>query len=393
MAFLEFLRPRLRIFLSADIVGSTAYKQKVGSTPPRDGKRRAEAEDKPGEHFDNSRPAWLTPLAKFYRAIDREYLRLWHVYANTTAKQIDWPTGLPPELWKGNGDEVIYTKELSDHREAFVCVYLWTQSLRNFRQDLRKGFPTLDVKATAWISGFPLMNTEVIFNRKREEPVDPLDNGDDVFYNYYLLERFYGKNKKQSANLIRDFIGPSLDTGFRLCSHSTSRKFVISIDLALILASTSPPEKQFPDPILWRYDGRHPFRGVLGGNPYPIFWIDLLHDDELLKQEDKFNGPIELPKEGIARFCEKFIESNEDFLIRPFIVGDKTGNFSKIPDHLDEKLQDMNKNWPARKQREIIAVNSLLGKGEPPPKVESISSDEISEFKISTQDNRKSPQQ
>ena len=383
MGFLPFLSPRLRLFLSADIVGSTAYKQQLASSPTRkEMDRVATQPEKLGGHFDSSMPSWLTPIANFYRAIDRNYAAAWHQYV-AHAQSIKWPTGPAPGLWKGNGDEVIYAKELHDYREAFAGVYLWIQAVHQYRRVLRKQFPSLDVKATAWLSGFPLMNTEVIFYRQRPA-IDEMDSGDDVFYNYYLLEQYYAPDGNSDQMTI-DYIGPSIDTGFRLSSYSTPRKFVISIDLMYMLSCAPRPPGYFSDGLVYRYDGRHQFRGVLGGNPYPVFWIDMLHNDDLLKEEDKLNGPNSPDKDHINGFCEKFIESQEGYIIKPFIITDGDGRFSKVPDQLLEKLRRLSEDWPKRKERHEIEVRSLKGEEAPARKLAAAPDDAaIAKFTVTS---------
>src|SRR5512140_1809600 len=75
--FPEGLKPRLRLFLSVDLVGSTSYKQ--------------------------SRQSWSPEILSFYRNFD------YALQAQYRAFSEGHKTALPaPEFWKSNGDELLY---------------------------------------------------------------------------------------------------------------------------------------------------------------------------------------------------------------------------------------------------------------------------------------------
>jgi len=226
-----------------------------------------------------------------------------------------------------------------------------------------------------------IRNSEVII-RNQVGTVDPYDSGDDVFYNFYLLEKYYEGDENDKRGLTRDFVGPSIDTGFRLGTLSTPRKFTISLDLALLLVSVTPSVSIF-SPLYVRYDGRQPLKGVLGGRPYPIFWVDMLHDDVVLDAEDKLAGPKTLSEEHIRHFCEKFLAEHEDYMIRPFIYENIDPNFGVIPQIYRDRLRKLSDDWPnakTHKEIEIKAIANEAGPAPDPAKVEREAS--IPDFKV-----------
>lgn len=91
----------LRLFLSVDLVGSTAFKQSHQTA--------FKAEDK--SPLNISEP-WFGPIAQFYREIERLFAREWQTYVDVLSKRVGWPTGPAPQLWKSAGDELLYVKEL-----------------------------------------------------------------------------------------------------------------------------------------------------------------------------------------------------------------------------------------------------------------------------------------
>lgn len=277
----DFLRPRLRLFLSADLVGSTSFKQS-GSLPV--------AKPAPDASLLKLGAQWFDPIAQFYAQVERLFSEEWRAYVDEVVPVCHWPAPQAlPELWKANGDELIYVLEITQVGDAYAAVLAWIRTLRRYRESLLKGYPTLDIKAAAWTAGFPLGNVEVVFRRKvgdRRDNDDPEERyGFDQarLVHYLRLERWHDEERRSgfggATGLVKDYIGPSMDLGFRIAAKATPRKFAVTADLALIMAHASPPTSHFTDklsrpffcPAPLHYDGGVDLKGVLGGNPYPFF--------------------------------------------------------------------------------------------------------------------------
>lgn len=123
----------LRLFLSVDIVGSTAFKQAA-----RD---RSAAKSSDGGDIPPAEP-WFSPIAQFYRGMEQTFSREWKLCVERSTT-VNWPTGEPPELWKSVGDELIYTKLLADHREALTTLNAWMKSVSSYRKRLKEQFKSL----------------------------------------------------------------------------------------------------------------------------------------------------------------------------------------------------------------------------------------------------------
>ncbi|NQV29121.1 MAG: hypothetical protein HQ518_32615 [Rhodopirellula sp.] len=166
----------LRLFCSADIVGSTAFK---------------------AQNSPSKRPEWASTFSEFFRffpqAVDAAYERLPGGFHKPSAAM---------QAWKFVGDEILFSVAIANHKEGASHVWAFKSAISSFPelQWKPKGIP-LDLKATGWIAGFP------VSNRKVEIP-----GSDGV-----------------------DYIGPSVDLGFRLAKFSTPRKFVVSGSLALLV--------------------------------------------------------------------------------------------------------------------------------------------------------------
>ena len=105
------LSSRLRLFLSVDMVGSTAFKQTNQPSFEAEGGKEID--------LDAGQP-WFSPIAQFYREIERLFAKEWDLYTTVVAPKFGWPSGEAPQLWKSAGDELLYAKILTDHREALA---------------------------------------------------------------------------------------------------------------------------------------------------------------------------------------------------------------------------------------------------------------------------------
>lgn len=355
----DFLRPKLRIFLSADLVGSTNFKQ-YPRFPITD----------PEQFWENSPliPSWLSPIADFYSSFAQIFRSRWTELKARVTTDYKIKITSDPVLWKANGDELLYHKDVHNRQELFVCVLAWKDAVQEYREKLRKLGP-LDLKATAWTAGFPITNVEIAFEPNLS--IDPKNQfpDDPRLQQFYLLSTFY-KNKENS-NLLLDFLGPSMDTGFRLATRATPRKMILSVDLAYLLSTTHLPDQTDHSAYLkWfkiRYDGRFELKGVLGGKPYPIFWIDmrgsekLAETDKLTESEDRILEDIDAMK--VAGFCNAFYDDTSALMMRPFIVYEPDQQFGKIPEHYIACLDKLNDRWAQEKERYKGEQQALEGRG------------------------------
>lgn len=333
---------RLRLFLSVDVVGSTAFKQ---------ANQRAFNYDIKVAQETNAEP-WFSPIAQFYREIERLFAKEWEYYCSVLAAEHQWPKGPAPELWKSAGDELLYTKVLTDHREALACLHCWKEAIKKYRVILREKYPSLDLKSCAWLAGFPITNTEVVFRSSVGGMPTEYDDDDAVYSNLSLLHQFYAD--PTGKNLTRDFIGPSIDTGFRLCGLATPRKLILSVDLALVLVHAirgMPPG--FPLGLQIRYDNRAPLKGVLNGTDYPVFWIDVAPSPKIEAVEDRLLGLPANSTDDIKEFCEAFINENPSRIIIPYIKGNPDTYFSRSPEHHEFRLKTLRDYWQNETARRL----------------------------------------
>jgi hypothetical protein len=214
----------LCLFLSVDLENATDYKLKA---------RLRQQED--GWTTDND---WCAVFEQFYREFPIDFYRAYSLLSeHRETKNICQP--FPPVLWKFAGDEILFYAPLTDARQTLEHLDAFAQTIINSNAGFAKRGITLRCKGTAWLAGFPINNRIVLMSRS---------NGQPPFI---------------------DFIGSSIDTGFRLSKFSSPRRLAISLDLLWILAICGL-QCRYINRFGWlryRYFGDHVLKGVLRGCP------------------------------------------------------------------------------------------------------------------------------
>lgn len=364
-----FLRPKLRLFLSADLVGSTKLKQS-GFFPL----------DAPGDGDDlNSLgPEWFSPVANFYLDFESQFANQWVRISEAENNPSGWAAGPAPRLWKTNGDEILYVKEIQETEQIHLCIEAWLFALKECRKTIKQANNSLDIKGTAWLAGFPVANHEIVFRSGIDLDPSEHDTGEGPQFNHlYYLDK---EAKKPGKNgLVRDYIGPSIDTGFRLAAHATPRQFPISLETAFALSSIGAHRDHR---LTIHFGGKFELKGVLGGKPYPIFWIDTQTDNRLIQAEDMITAHSKaIGAEHLRDYCDLFITENEQFLFKPFIDNCSNLSFRVRPPNYDARLRALNSRWLEEKNKFELQKKSVGG-GEPPHrgKLNDVGDREIKKF-------------
>ncbi|WP_282295748.1 hypothetical protein [Stenotrophomonas sp. PS02289] len=329
----ESLEPKLKLFMSADIVGSTAFKQRTG------------------QEFNQQ---WFSIVRSFYTLAEQFFEMRWkQAIKEFEDAKCELPIGKEvPQLWKTIGDEVLFTKDIASPHEAMICMGVWLRVLDDLRGLLKKS-DSLGLKSAAWLADFPIRNREILLRAwdsdKRmsamksdgpelpsDEPAMATDNrvpangqtagGDEGAERIgeqptaelgatpeqargqaateeeedseWENDRLFADFKNNSPEVSRDFIGQSIDTGFRVSTASSARKLMLSVELAHMLSLECIRVKGQPQRLpkvlvtnfAFHYDGRHSLKGVLDGIPYPLIWLDVEPEKLIHSTEDTLSA-------------------------------------------------------------------------------------------------------
>lgn len=231
--------PRSVLFLSADLIGSTQYKQKV--------------------------PGWQSIFLSFYRD-----------FPKSLGEQLSAsPPGMIDQkftLWKAIGDELIFEVTVSHENEVSDAIRVWLNAVKIYEEQTLsdKG---LTLKSGAFIATFPGPDSESTIPRT---PEIERSEEDVIHRNDTAL----AGEPRDHKNYHYDYFGPSIDTGFRILEKATHRYFPITVEVAWALAVAAHTEQaenprapyHSVDDLV--FSGVHEFKGVWGGREYPLFAID-----------------------------------------------------------------------------------------------------------------------
>ncbi len=210
----------LRLFLSADLQGSTRIKQlgtgKAGAT-------------------------WLPTVLDFVKRFPERVAACRSAWFRSESAQEGIHEPSEMTVWKVLGDEVVFECRIRNRHDLISAVSAFHNALESANKatvDARRREQSsprrLFVKGTAWVAGFPVANSVVKLN-----------------------DRY-------------DYIGPSMDLGFRLTKLAGAGRFVVTADLAWLLCKFEFATRLF-------FSGRQPLAGIAENGGYPVCWIKVTH--------------------------------------------------------------------------------------------------------------------
>ena len=230
---------RVRLFLSVDLSGSTAFKNSIN-----------------GENRNNGgTPLWVTVFEQFYSDFPARYKANYQRRRNDTIGDDTCPV-----VWKAVGDELVFCGRVSNKMSISIALSTFIETMHEYRKVLLDAKHGLNVKGAGWLAAFPEPNRAVqVKNTGSEE---------DLLSASEALE---AKADEQPFNY--DFLGKAIDTGFRVAAQATPEKFSLSVQLASIMVSE--PEGFGFDHAIW-FEKTISLKGVNRSEPYPVMFIDTM---------------------------------------------------------------------------------------------------------------------
>jgi hypothetical protein len=262
-----------KLFLSCDLTGSTAFKQRSNPDPET---------------------PWQKVFLQFYREFPQQLYK---------QQKLLGYASLDFKMWKAIGDELIFTCPVKSEAHIFEAVAVWLATLRVFKSDNLSRHPQLGVKGGAFIGTFPGPDYESTIPLR---PGIEVSDKDVVLLNQEALT-----GNRAVTKYLYDYFGPSIDTGFRVFKECTDRYMTLSLEVAYALAvlhctpNRHGTQYQRPDLILLN---SLELKGVWGGRDYPLFAIDLHNSDDVNQAFKKFRH--EVSPTAIMELCQACYESD-----------------------------------------------------------------------------------
>lgn len=218
------------LFLSCDLQNSTQFKQK-------------------------SVDGWIATFLAFYS----EFPSL--LATKITDSYPDLRDRL--SLWKAIGDELIFSVRLQSEKECSDAIDAWLATMLMFETQHLLGKTPMTLKGGAFLATVPSPDRRVAIPRT-VQIVDDRSQRDAEATNEATLN-----NAEASGDFAMDFVGPSIDTGFRVLKFASRRYFVLTVEVAHLLF------KHYSDGVQGDRRayllGTHVLKGVWSGQPYPVF--------------------------------------------------------------------------------------------------------------------------
>lgn len=262
-----------RLFLSCDLIGSTAYKQRRSHHP---------------------QAPWQKVFLQFYWEFPQQLRLLQSDKAHRDARNLQFT------LWKAVGDELLFTCDVRCETDVYAAVRLWVATMQEYASKslsdklIAAGDGArLGVKGGAFIATFPGPDSESSIPRR---PDIDRTGRDVVDLNNDALS-----GTRNPDDYLYDYFGPSIDTGFRLFHESKSRYFTLSVEVAYVLATLHVARgrrRRASDDLVLRLGAE--LKGVWGGRTYPVFALDLESEDHIHRAFAVF----EPPRDGVARVLD-----------------------------------------------------------------------------------------
>lgn len=311
---------RIRLFLSVDLSGSTAFKNS------HDGQSRERAS-----------PKWVTTFETFYRDFPAQFRS---AYAGLKTSQSGGDTC--PALWKAVGDELVFCGRVNNRKSVMLSLMAFIQTLHEYRKALLSEGVSLNLKGAGWLASFPEPNRAVQLRETAENPG-------------YLTASEALEAAADKQPFEYDFLGKAIDTGFRVASFAKPERFALSVQLARMLASC-PQGSGFDYPIM--FDQPVALKGVNRGEAYPVLYIDtMMHltEEKIRTKERQLLRRHEAPsKEELNSYLIEYCAVvGTDEIALPFSSG--SGEIEPPEIYLEHKGK-ISEHLAAEKDRELGQV-------------------------------------
>jgi len=205
-----FADRRLVMFLSADVVGATAFKASNIGT--------------------DGQALWLGAFETLFRELPL-------IFIGKLAEYFFDEDDLPQSgVWKVMGDEVVFAvlPESVGHAQRVTAAFC--DAVVCYDQRIAQRWP-LRIRGCCWGAEMGARNRVI-----------------------EIPEMFGGSDRP-----YLDFLGPDVDIGFRLSAHSRPGELILSPNLAEAMAAQDDQRG-----LRFHLVGEAPLKGVCGGQPFPL---------------------------------------------------------------------------------------------------------------------------
>lgn len=185
-------------------------------------------------------------------------------------------------LWKAIGDELIFSILINSEKDCSDAVDAWTDTMLEFESQHLLPKTSMTLKGGAFLATVPAPDRRVAVPRT----VQISDGGSqlDAEQTNEAMLNTTDTEGKFVINFAMDFVGPSIDTGFRVLKFAARGYFVLTVEVAHLLFKHYNDDKDKRDREAYLL-GTHSLKGVWGSRPYPVFAIARKLESETPEQK------------------------------------------------------------------------------------------------------------
>lgn len=258
-------------------------------------------------------PRWVGVFQDFYKNFPSLFRTIYQTRRSPMAGTVPCPV-----VWKAVGDELIFCGRVSNKLSIATALTSFIHALHEYRLKIFDHDKSLNLKGAAWLAAFPEPNRAVQIKKS--------DDQDELFSASEALEL-----SADQSPFDFDFLGKAIDTGFRVASTATPERFVLSVQLARLLAGTREGfgfdfPIQVDEPIF--------LKGVNKGEPYPRLFVDTMQHlptEEMKRHERQLlNRPAPPLKGTLTSYLNEYCKVvGTDEITLPSDTRDTSQNVSE----------------------------------------------------------------
>ena len=245
------------------------------------------------------------------------------------------------KFWKAVGDELIFTVDVLHEQDVYKVVTAWVAAMRQYELELQdknqeeNSFKNkMKTKGGAFIATFPDPDYCVAVPT---EPVEA-DSERDV------LVRNEEMKRESGGSHLFDYLGPSIDTGFRIVGQCSQRFFTLSLEVAWAMAYDRL-HNQFDKEISGlTLLSETPLKGVWDGRSYPIFALDREYDDAIARHISSVQGKGVIQLLDVQHLAEACILDGA-WPSTVYFPDSSHDIFKKLKQHLDSQQKILDEKF------------------------------------------------
>lgn len=344
---------RIRLFLSVDLVGSTAFKSKDGNTNLQ----------------------WIKAFQKFYGEFPSQFTKNYKSVCEKIPEIDSIESETAPKVWKTIGDEILFVNRVNSITQLGAYVRAFSDTLIEFGSEVQSAFD-LNTKGNAWIAGFPNPNRSIKLSVNGSDPL--------LGENEILTEEFEASVDETPSDY--DFLGKGIDGGFRISRNSTIETFTISPALAYLLCKAKRNVDTTKFNCRFVFHEPQEFKGVVNGQKYPVISL-ITSRDEIFDQLQNLEAELlDRPREAdfvtLFEYLDAFMKHHK--IERPELRLTAAGVAVEPPEHYLKYIAE----W----QEDLIGIRKARAFEESAPMDDANDDGSTAEITVQGDSNNGSPE-